>query len=524
MADNISSNSPILETRDLVKRFGGLSAVDHLNFTLANNGRLHAIIGPNGAGKTTFFNLISGRLKPTSGRILFKGQDITGKAPHRIAQLGIARTLQVKSVFDAMSVEDNIWIAAQAKMAGWHPFRSAKHFPETRQKVEQVIEEVGLQEIAKREAGTLSYGDVALLEMGIALAGDPELLLLDEPICGMSPKETQRTVEKIVELSKIVNVILIEHDMEVVFDVADDITVMAQGNILAQGSPNEIAANAAVREAYLGYDDDTAASGPATAAQAATVAAQPKAAPAKTDKSTASTLFKIENLHAHYGKIHVLQGVNLEIGAGEAVALLGRNGVGKTTTLRAALNLMPRSEGRIYFEGQDITGLKAERLAALGIGYVPQGRGIFPLLSVMDNLTLGLPGRADPNLLEDVFERFPRLKERVSQKGGTLSGGEQQQLTIGRSLMMSPRLLILDEPTEGIMPILVADIRRNIESINRSGVSVLLVEQNVNTALKICQRTYIMEKGAVAFSGASDELRKQPEIIHRYLGLSMEPA
>ncbi len=525
MSHSVSSSSPILETQDLVKRFGGLSAVDHLNFTLANKGRLHAIIGPNGAGKTTFFNLISGRLKPTSGRILFKGQDITGKAPHRIAQLGIARTLQVKSVFDAMSVEDNIWIAAQAKMAGWHPFRSAKHFLKTRQKVEQVIEEVGLQEIAKREAGTLSYGDVALLEMGIALAGDPELLLLDEPICGMSPKETQRTVEKIVELSKIVNVILIEHDMEVVFDVADDITVMAQGNILAQGSPNEIAANAAVREAYLGFDDDGVdAPGTAVAAPSVTAKAPSEDVQAKPEKPSAGNLLKIENLHAHYGKIHVLQGVNLEIGAGEAVALLGRNGVGKTTTLRAALNLMPRSQGRIYFDGQDITGLKAERLAALGIGYVPQGRGIFPLLSVMDNLTLGLPGRADPNLLEDVFERFPRLKERVSQKGGTLSGGEQQQLAIGRCLMMSPRLLILDEPTEGIMPILVADIRRNIESINRSGVSVLLIEQNVNTALKICQRTYIMEKGAIAFAGASDDLRKQPEIVHRYLGLSMEPA
>lgn len=256
MATGTSGEAPVLETRDLVKRFGGLTATNHVNFTLATRGRLHAIIGPNGAGKTTFFNLISGRLKPTSGRILFQGHDITGQSTHRIARLGIARTLQIKSVFDALSVEDNIWIAAQAKMAGWHPFRSAKHFPETRRRVEKVIEEVGLQDIAKREAGTLSYGDVALLEMGIALASDPQLLLLDEPICGMSPKETQRTVEKIVELSKLVNVILIEHDMEVVFDVADDITVMAQGGILAQGQPREIAENIAVREAYLGFDED----------------------------------------------------------------------------------------------------------------------------------------------------------------------------------------------------------------------------------------------------------------------------
>ena len=256
MSANTNNNVPVLETQHLVKRFGGLTATNDVNFTLASNGRLHAIIGPNGAGKTTFFNLISGRLKPTSGKILFKGEDITGYSTHRIARLGISRTLQIKSVFDALSVEDNIWIAAQAKMAGWHPFRSARHFPDTQRRVDKVIEEVGLQDIAKREAGTLSYGDVALLEMGIALASDPELLLLDEPICGMSPKETQRTVEKIVELSKLVNVILIEHDMEVVFDVADDITVMAQGGILAQGSPSEIASNHEVREAYLGFDED----------------------------------------------------------------------------------------------------------------------------------------------------------------------------------------------------------------------------------------------------------------------------
>ena len=150
MSANTNNNVPVLETQHLVKRFGGLTATNDVNFTLASNGRLHAIIGPNGAGKTTFFNLISGRLKPTSGKILFKGEDITGYSTHRIARLGISRTLQIKSVFDALSVEDNIWIAAQAKMAGWHPLRSARHFPDTQRRVDKVIEEVGLQEIAKR--------------------------------------------------------------------------------------------------------------------------------------------------------------------------------------------------------------------------------------------------------------------------------------------------------------------------------------------------------------------------------------
>lgn len=246
--------------------------------------------------------------------------------------------------------------------------------------------------------------------------------------------------------------------------------------------------------------------------------ADPAPAAARLD----APVLAVEDLHAHYGKIHVLQGVDLAVGRGEAVALLGRNGVGKTTTLRTTLGLMARSKGRVLFEGEDITRLPAHRLAALGIGYVPQGRGIFPLLSVEENLCLGLPGRADPDRLEGIFGRFPRLKERLRQAGGTLSGGEQQMLAIARCLMMEPRLLILDEPTEGIMPILVAEIRRTIQSINRSGVSILLVEQNVKTALKICRRTYLMEKGRIAWEGASADLRADPDTIHRYLGLSLE--
>ena len=237
-----------------------------------------------------------------------------------------------------------------------------------------------------------------------------------------------------------------------------------------------------------------------------------------------AAVLRVEGLQAHYGKIHVLQGVDITVGSGEAVALLGRNGVGKTTTLRATLGLMPRSAGRILFMGEDITRLPAHRLAGLGIGYVPQGRGIFPLLTVMENLCLGLRARPDPDRLEEIFDRFPRLRERTGQKGGTLSGGEQQMLAIARCLMAGPRLLILDEPTEGIMPILVADIRRTIQSINSSGVAVLLVEQNVKTALRICGRVYLMEKGRIAHEGTSADLRNDQETIHRYLGLSLQPS
>jgi branched-chain amino acid transport system ATP-binding protein len=247
--------APVLVIEGLTKRFGGLTAVD--NFTLAfAPRRLHAIIGPNGAGKTTLFNLISGFLPSDEGRVFFAGQEISRLKPHKISRLGISRTLQVKSVFGQLSVSDNLWITAQAQHGVMNPFRPTASYRQTCEKVERVLEQLGLTALANRQAGTLSYGDTALLEIGMAIAAEPKLLLLDEPICGMSPAETERTVVKIRELAQTIDIVLIEHDMEVVFEIADDITVMAQGAVLASGSPKQIAADERVREAYLGRPED----------------------------------------------------------------------------------------------------------------------------------------------------------------------------------------------------------------------------------------------------------------------------
>ena len=248
-------SEPVLRTEKLCKRFGGLTAVDRLSFRLAG-GRLHAIIGPNGAGKTTFFNLISGLLTPDGGKVFFHGRDITGLAPHQISRLGIKRTLQIKSVFPRLSVSENLWITAQAEQRFLHPFRAASSDRGIAEKVDRTLERIGLAHLARRQAGTLSYGDVALLEIGMALISEPRLLLLDEPTCGMSPAETEHAVENIRALARTIDIVIIEHDMEVVFEIAADITVMAQGAILASGGPQEIAADERVREAYLGRPED----------------------------------------------------------------------------------------------------------------------------------------------------------------------------------------------------------------------------------------------------------------------------
>lgn len=249
------TSMPLLEVNDVSKRFGGLSALDGVNLSL-ETGKLHAIIGPNGAGKTTFFNVITGTLPVSGGRIKFLGDDITDDAVHQISHRGLARTLQIKSVFGNMTVRENLWIAAQSRDGVFSVFKSWKKCTRAAEKADAVCEQLGLTLLADQMASNLSYGDVALLEIGLALATDPKLLLLDEPICGMGPAETEQTVAKIQEISKQINIIIIEHDIEVVFKIADEITVMANGAVLAQGKPKDIAENPDVRTAYLGDDDD----------------------------------------------------------------------------------------------------------------------------------------------------------------------------------------------------------------------------------------------------------------------------
>ncbi len=232
-------------------------------------------------------------------------------------------------------------------------------------------------------------------------------------------------------------------------------------------------------------------------------------------------MLELTNVQAHYGKVHVLQGCSLKVGNGEAVGLLGRNGVGKTTTLKTIMGLVPATGGGVYFNGTQLNRIPPHKIPRHGIGYVPQGRGIFPTLSVKENLELGLATKPNPEILEHVFDRFPKLKERLSQSGGTLSGGEQQMLAIARCLVLKPKILILDEPTEGIMPILVQNIRREIAAVNETGVSILLVEQNIKTALKLCSRIYLMEKGIVVHEARAAELEQDKDTLHRYLGVSV---
>jgi len=234
-------------------------------------------------------------------------------------------------------------------------------------------------------------------------------------------------------------------------------------------------------------------------------------------------MLELDDLHVRYGNIRALQGVSLTVAQGELVALIGSNGAGKTTVLRAISGLLRASEGTIRFEGADITRAPTDRIAALGISHCPEGRRIFGGLSVRENLRLGAVAQADKAAaavdLEMVFTLFPLLKERLDQAGGTLSGGEQQMLAIGRALMSRPRLLLLDEPSLGLAPLMVERIFETIAELKRQGRTILLVEQNVHHALDIADRAYVLETGRITLDGPAELLRRNPAVEQSYLGV-----
>ncbi|MDA8235198.1 MAG: ABC transporter ATP-binding protein [Clostridia bacterium] len=233
-------------------------------------------------------------------------------------------------------------------------------------------------------------------------------------------------------------------------------------------------------------------------------------------------MLKVENIDVYYGAIHALKGISLDVEEGQIITLIGANGAGKSTTLKTISGLLKPKSGKITFEGQDITGKKAQDIVKLGVVQVPEGRRVFANMSVLENLELGAFLRTDKagikEDMEKVFSRFPRLLERKSQSAGTLSGGEQQMLAMGRALMARPRVMLLDEPSMGLAPLLVQDIFSIIKEINASGTTILLVEQNAHMALSIAHKAYVLETGKIVLSGSAKELAESDEIRKAYLG------
>ena len=481
---------PLLSTDRLVKRFGGLLATDSVSIDV-RPGEIHALIGPNGAGKTTLVSQLTGNLRPDAGTIHFAGRDVTRLPTHARVRLGLARSFQITSVLREFTALDNVALAVQAH-AG-HSFRflaDARRDESLRRPARQGLAEVGLAPRADALAANLSHGEQRQLEIAMALAGDPRLLLLDEPMAGMGAEESQRLIGFLRGFKGKRAMLLIEHDMDAVFQLADRITVLVYGRAIASGTPEEIRANPDVRQAYLGEEVDV--------------------------------MLRVRELAAFYGASQALFGMELAVDAGEVVTLMGRNGMGKTTTVNAIMGLLPARSGVVEFEGSRVDHLPSFRIARLGLGLVPEGRQIFPNLSVRENLLASAANRTsrgNPWTLERAYTFFPRLAERQRNMGNQLSGGEQQMLAIGRALMTNPKLLILDEATEGLAPLIRHEIWSCLDRLKREGQAILVIDKSVGALIGLADRHHIVEKGRVVWTGTSDALARDSELQHRYLGV-----
>jgi ABC-type branched-subunit amino acid transport system ATPase component/ABC-type branched-subunit amino acid transport system permease subunit len=498
-------------------RFGGINALQGVDITL-EPGTVHGLIGPNGAGKTTLLNVLSGFYRPTSGTIALGERDITRFSTHQIARLGIARTFQTTQLFGAMSVVDNVRVGLAGGDSGWVASAlagvSATRFGEARLRAEalELLDFVGYREDPDEVAANLPFGVKRVVEIARALARKPVALLLDEPAAGLSHEEIgalARLIGKIRDGGT--GVLLVGHHMDLVMGVSDVVTVLNYGRRIAHGRPSDIQRDSAVLEAYLG-----SASGPVSP-----VVSGPSSRVTAADgrRSSRDVILDVKRLSVAYGRMEVVHDVSIDVGRGEIVVVIGANGAGKTTTLRALAGLLPK-RGEVRFEGADVSARPAHWIARHGVALVPEGRMVFADQTVLDNLRLGAYGRNDDASADIArqLDRFPILRERQAQPAGTLSGGEQQMLAIARAMMARPRLLLLDEPSLGLAPRLVADVFAALARLRDEGLTLLLVEQLADAALEIADRAYVLEQGRIVLSGTADELRRDERVARAYLG------
>ncbi len=493
----------LLEARGVRKSFAEFKAIDGIDLELSGGG-VTAIIGPNGAGKTTFINLLTGKLTPDAGRIVFAGADVTRLSASARVRAGMARTFQVTNVFPLLSVEQNVAVPVLARAGkSLEPHRRLESMREVRESARALLASVGLADRAGHQAAVLSHGDRRLLEIALALASRPRLLLLDEPTAGMGSGERDRMLAQIRQLAAQVTILLVEHDMEVVFGLASRIVVLHQGKVLADGVPQAIRDDARVREIYLGETSVAPTALPAPAA--------------------GGPLLEVEHLDAGYGVAHVLHDVSFGVARGEIVALLGRNGVGKTTTLRSLAGLTrPWRGSAVRLAGKPIAGKAPEAVAALGVSYVPDDRRIFPDLTAAENLrvpVLALRRTGTRWTRERIGAIFPPLAALWDRKGRHLSGGEQKMLAIARALMTDPVLLLLDEPSEGLGPLIVRILVDALAQIRGEGVTVLLADQNLMFARAIADRALVMDRGRLVHAASRAQLLGDQSTLQRLLAV-----
>ncbi len=496
----------VLEVDGVDKNFGGIRAVAGANLTV-RSGEIHALIGPNGAGKTTLFNVATGMFPPDAGAVRLHGHAIQSLAPHRICAQGLARSFQITNLFKGLTIYENLRLSLQAKHPGrFNAWRDIDSYREIHAETRELVKFLGLEGIEEIHAGDLSYGGQRLLDLGIALGCKPRVLLLDEPLAGLAAAERERVSALVKNVASGVPVLIVEHDIDRVLGISQAVTVMNQGEVLMSGTPEAVRSDQRVQEVYTGTGT------PAVSARETGTARE------------RAPLLRFERVNAFYGKSHILHDATLDVREGEIVALLGRNGAGKSTLLKTLTGLVAPASGAIEYAGRPIAGLPAPDIARLGIGYVPQGRGLFAGMTVAENLALGRLARATDGRdgvvwsEETIFEYFPRLKERNHVAADYLSGGEQQMAAVARALSGNVRLLLLDEPFEGLAPTVVQELFRVFDRL-REHVSIIIVEHNLDLVLALADRVFALERGAVFHEGPAAQLLNDLEYRKQILWL-----
>jgi branched-chain amino acid transport system ATP-binding protein len=470
----------MLEVSGLTKRFGGLVAVRDLSFEI-RPGEILGLIGPNGSGKSTAMKLIMGVTRPTAGSIKLDGVELAGLPAHKVARHGVGLVFQHSRPLHRQTVLENIKVALLPDSL-FALFAD----PSVDGKARAIAERVGLGHVLDRKPPTLAFADLRRLELAKAVARHPKLVLVDEPFAGLTASEVGQFSALIKEFRDDGRaVLLVDHNVKSVSALVDRVLALYLGERIAEGSADAVMRDETVRRVYLGGV---------------------LVAGARPDRPAESAIpgLTIENLDVLYGKAQALQNVSLSVRQGEFVSLVGLNGAGKTTLFNAISGLVPYA-GAIKWAGEALAGRSPAAIARGGIVQCPETRELFGEMSVRENLELGgdhLEVAERARQLDWLYALFPILNGRQGQIARTLSGGEQQMLAIARALMMKPKLLILDEPTLGLAPVILETLSKALDRLRQeSPITILLGEQNVTFALPHADRVYVLDHARIAWEG-----------------------
>jgi branched-chain amino acid transport system ATP-binding protein len=522
--------SPLLEVSGVSKRYGGVQALADAHLTVGE-GAIHGLIGPNGSGKTTLFNVITGYERVHQGEVRFRGSEITNATPDRVFGLGVGRTFQLTRIFARLTVLENMLVATQRKQSWVRSVLRIAGSAAERRRAMELLDFVGIARLAHDAAGTLSFGQRKLLELASLLVADPDVLLLDEPAGGVNPTLIEHLADRIKELNKAGKTFLVvEHNMEFVMNLCHRVTVLSQGTPLVSGTPHEVRANPAVLDAYLGGEDDAAAQRELAEEVPHQRPARPPrtAVPPQAKPTSQEPLLSIRGVTAGYGGGDILKQVSFDVLEGGITCVVGPNGAGKSTLLATISGLLRARQGEIRFQGRVISKLSPRRILDLGIAHVPQVHSLFPQMTVRENVEMGAFTIDDAKLvrrrLQEVEDLYPIVRERADEKAGSLSGGQQRLVEFARCLMLDPAMVILDEPSMGLDPQIRHVVFEMIETMNRQGKTLLLVEQNARAGLKLSSHGVVLENGTVRLTGSGREVLEHPEIGALYLGGAVSAA